>query len=86
MHSDSSSTAYQVRSMVCRQAHFDTPWYRTWDERMGLSAGKIVAVPPSIVLHRKFWEWAAIAQVLNERGMLGRGRNGLGFAVGTEPP
>jgi hypothetical protein len=82
---DVSTTAHQIRSMVCRQAHFDAPWYRLWDERIGLSYGKFSLVPPVIFLHRKFWEWAAIAQCLYERGMLAAGRIGLGFAVGTEP-
>ena len=36
-------------------------------------------------LHRKIWEFCFIAQALDERGMLARGRRGLGFAVGTEP-
>src|SRR5205823_11964481 len=36
-------------------------------------------------MHRKLWEWAYIAQTLEERDMLRPGRRGLGFAVGTEP-
>jgi hypothetical protein len=36
-------------------------------------------------LHRKLWEWAAISQALDERGMLADGKRGIGFAVGTEP-
>jgi SAM-dependent methyltransferase len=35
--------------------------------------------------HRKMWEWCAIAQALQERGMLAPGRQGCGFAVGHEP-
>ncbi len=35
--------------------------------------------------HRKLWEWCYIIQALHERGMLGPGRRGLGFAVGQEP-
>lgn len=34
---------------------------------------------------RKFWEWCAIAQALDERCLLRTGMKGLGFAVGTEP-
>lgn len=36
-------------------------------------------------LHRKLWEWCYITQALFERGMLRKGRRGLGFAVGREP-
>lgn len=36
-------------------------------------------------LHRKLWEYAAIAEALEARGMLEAGRKGLGFAVGSEP-
>ena len=70
MHLDGPTPAYQIGSMVCRQAHFNMPWYRNWDERMGLSVGKVVGLPPVIFNHRKFWEWAAVAQALEERGML----------------
>jgi SAM-dependent methyltransferase len=36
-------------------------------------------------MHRKLWEWCAIAQSLQERSMLQAGRSGMGFAVGHEP-
>lgn len=36
-------------------------------------------------VNRKFWEWCAIAQALDERCMLRTGKRGLGFAVGQEP-
>lgn len=36
-------------------------------------------------LHRKLWEWCAIAEALEKRGMLQNGKHGLGFAVGREP-
>jgi hypothetical protein len=35
--------------------------------------------------HRKQWEWCFILQVLSEAGVVGDGRRGLGFGVGTEP-
>jgi len=35
--------------------------------------------------HRKWWEFCFITQVLHERGLLGEGKRGLGFAVGREP-
>ena len=40
---------------------------------------------PPMVMHRKLWEWAYICQALEERGMLAKGKRGLGFAVGREP-
>ncbi len=36
-------------------------------------------------VNRKFWEWCAISQALDERAMLRSDINGLGFAVGREP-
>jgi hypothetical protein len=35
--------------------------------------------------HRKMWEWCAIAEVLDEAGLLTGDREGCGFAVGHEP-
>lgn len=37
------------------------------------------------LFHRKLWEWVYILKSLNQRGMIARGKKGLGFAVGTEP-
>jgi hypothetical protein len=34
-------------------------------------------------LHRKYWEWVYVANALTD--LCGRGRRGVGFAVGTEP-
>jgi len=38
-----------------------------------------------LTMHRKQWEYVYIIQALYERGMLEKGKRGLGFAVGTEP-
>jgi hypothetical protein len=65
-------------SIVCRQEHFETEWYRAWAARFMFGAD-------GPQYHRKRWEWAAIAQTLEERGYLRPGARGLGFAVGTEP-
>lgn len=35
--------------------------------------------------HRKLWEYCYVVQVLEKNGLLGTGRAGLGFGVGTEP-
>ncbi len=75
-----------LTSMVCRRAHWDTDWYRRWDPIFtGSSPTGEHFVPPRVVYHRKVWEWAAIAQALEERGMLAPGTRGCGFAVGREP-
>lgn len=75
-----------LNSMVCRYADFSQSWYRAKEQELkirdiyrGHSATEFDFVG------RKFWEWCAISQALDERGMLEPGRTGLGFAVGTEP-
>jgi SAM-dependent methyltransferase len=70
--------ARALTSTVCRFEHFETDWYARWASVFGFP------VPPATRLHRKHWEFCAIAQALDERGMLGPGRNGLGFAAGRE--
>lgn len=59
---------------VCKFRDFSTEWFASWSKRIS-DEGK----------HRKAWEWAVLAQVLEERGMLYEGKRGIGFAVGTEP-
>jgi hypothetical protein len=73
-------------SMVCRYADFAESWYKSQELNLmirrifaGHSAEKVDFV------NRKFWEWCAIAQALDERCMLRTGMKGLGFAVGREP-
>jgi hypothetical protein len=75
-----------LTSMVCRRAHFDAPWFARWNA--GFIAdppGDALRMPEGVRFHRKWWEWAAIAQALDERGMLRAGHRGCGFAVGREP-
>jgi hypothetical protein len=78
--------AQNLRSIACRYVDFASPWYRNQEDQLkirdiyrGHSASQVDFV------NRKFWEWCAIAQVLDERGKLNLGSQGLGFAVGTEP-
>jgi len=71
-----------LKSTVCRYEHFLSPWYRKWAEVMDLWPG---LNPEGPVGNRKIWEWCAISQALDERGMLQSGKTALGFAVGTEP-
>lgn len=76
----------RLTSLVCRRAHWDTPWFARWHALFADAAppgGHFV--PPHIAFHRKVWEWAAICQALDERGLLAPGMKGCGFAVGREP-
>lgn len=65
----------QVRSRLCTQAQLSEPWFKRWCDAMG--------EPP--LAHRKTWEFAYIAEVLNSLGQLTLGRRALGFGVGREP-
>ena len=65
----------RCRSCLCTQAQLESPAFRWWAERMGMS----------FRLHRKLWEFSYVAQVLYEYGMLTPDKRGLGFAVGQEP-
>jgi hypothetical protein len=60
----------------CTRDRIESPNFRYWAARMALKPGG---------LHRKAWEWCFITQALHERGKLGVGTRGLGFAVGEEP-
>src|SRR6266542_2731592 len=65
----------RLHSCPCTQEQLESPTFRWWIEQVGLGHG----------LHRKLWEFAYVAQALYERGVLGPGKRGLGFAVGQEP-
>jgi len=73
-------------SSVCRYEHFLSDWYQCWAPRLKLVRPVIDSNGSAVALvQRKDWEWCAIAQALEERGMLAPGKSGCGFAVGTEP-
>ncbi len=74
-----------LTSMVCRSEHFRSDWYGEWAPALPLAVYGIDTAPQPQRPHRKAWEWCAIGQALQERGMLQAGRTGCGFAVGTEP-
>ncbi|WP_158258438.1 methyltransferase domain-containing protein [Rhodopila globiformis] len=74
-----------LTSMVCRYADFHQDWYVRWAEAMGLEVSIRDTKAEERNTHRKAWEWCAIAEALQERGLLRPGRSGIGFAVGTEP-
>jgi hypothetical protein len=69
-------------SIVCRYDHFLTDWYARWATAIGFNVSDRES---PIHVHRKVWEWCAIAQALYERGLLAAGKRGCGFAVGREP-
>jgi hypothetical protein len=62
-------------SRLCRQDEFETPHYA------GLCSA--LRLPPGDY-ERKNWEYFFIARALQEEGLLGPGRAGLGFGVGKE--
>ncbi len=64
-----------LRSRLCTQDQFQTSQYIYWCRQMH----------ELYRFHRKQWEFCYIAQALYERGMVGPGKKGLGFAVGLEP-
>lgn len=72
-----------LRSCVCTQAHLESESFRKWATILPPVRPQVIRAAPH--LDRKLWEWCYIAQALEERGMLTRGKSGLGFAVGTEP-
>jgi hypothetical protein len=72
-----------LTSVVCRYEHFRSEWYLRWAHTLGYPS--VVDTVDTSGSHRKIWEWCAISQALEERGMLQPGKVGLGFAVGQEP-
>jgi SAM-dependent methyltransferase len=95
----SPHTSVTIKSMVCQYEHFKASWFHRWNQEVhpdawfrGWNEDVYRKVYPdgaltsaSTKLHRKPWEWCAIAEALWERGFLENGKTGLGFAVGTEP-
>jgi SAM-dependent methyltransferase len=77
------STDHAIFPSVCRYEHYRSAWYRKWAERCGYPVPDDDTDPTS--LHRKTWEFTAILQTLEQRGLLAPGKKGLGFAVGREP-
>lgn len=86
-----------LSSKVCQQIDFGTGWYHHWRDQIAAAAPELDPASREVwepiwrgmadnkTLHRKLWEWCAIVQALSERHLLGEGKRGLGFAVGTEP-
>jgi hypothetical protein len=71
-----------LRSSLCTQRALESPAFDAWVRALDPWA---VKPDGSLLMHRKVWERAFIAQALAERGLLAPGKSGLGFAVGQEP-
>mgnify|MGYP001182247361 CR=1 FL=1 len=65
-----------LSSAACNSVQLKSPSFQQWMGKLGR---------PSMLMHRKVWEWAFISQALEERGMLQPGRNGLAVAGGKGP-
>lgn len=63
------------RSELCKAKDYQADWYKHWCNQLGEKPN----------FHRKQWEFVFIMQALWERGCIAPGKNGLVFAVGTEP-
>ncbi|HET6575462.1 MAG TPA: class I SAM-dependent methyltransferase [Fimbriiglobus sp.] len=72
----------RLKSSLCTQAALKSPAFVEWVRRIDPGHVRPDGTPK---MHRKLWEWCFIAEALGERGVLGPGRRGLGFAVGREP-
>ena len=70
-----SALPIPLTSSLCQQVHFCLDQYRFWVRQL--------KDKPRFL--RKQWEFFFIAQALFERGMIQRGRKGVGFGVGQEP-
>jgi len=79
------STSARLGSSICRQSDLTTPWYLNWIKTIANGApeldidkkavwGAVWAGMRGKWMHRKLWEWAAIAEALAERGMLQAGK------------
>ena len=74
-----------LTSTVCRYEHFETDWFRRWQGFYLNGINADLWQRDETDFHRKHWELAAVTQALYERGLLGAGNRGVGFAVGGEP-
>src|SRR4051812_21887414 len=56
-------------SKLCRYADFQQAWYLRWAETLGLEQNSATTEPDRRNIHRKAWEWCAIAETLQQRGL-----------------
>lgn len=64
-----------MKSQLCTQEKLASRLYQDWASLFGTPNH----------MHRKIWEWVFISEALHSYGALQPGREGLGFAVGSEP-
>ncbi|WP_426141768.1 methyltransferase type 11 [Pseudomonas sp. DWP3-1-2] len=64
-----------MKSQLCTQEKLASTLYQDWATFFGTPNH----------MHRKIWEWVFVAEALRSNGFLRPGREGLGFAVGSEP-
>jgi hypothetical protein len=65
-----------LSSVVCRYEHWSEDWFKAWSKRLDY--------PSDGQIHRRIWEFCAIGQALEERGMLRPGKSGICFAAGRK--
>lgn len=75
MQANAQDSNLPLTSRLCRQEDFAEPWFRRWCDALHLKP----------LLHRKIWEYAFVAQGLQEHGSLQKGTRGIGFGCGEEP-
>lgn len=63
------------RSELCKAKDFKAEWFKRWCNELSETPN----------FHRKQWEFVYIMQALWERGCISEDKQGLVFAVGTEP-
>jgi len=78
-----TSDGSKLKSSVCRMQ--DLLDNKKWLNDMGKNLTHPHLPESDCLMNRKAWEYVFITQALYERGMLTKGKNGLGFAVGKEP-
>jgi len=72
-----------LHSYAVSSAHFDHPDFLRWEAL--ISARPVPLAPPLPFKHRKMWEFALIAAVVDGCGLYRPGARGIGFGVGSEP-
>lgn len=79
-----TGTPAALVSRMVRSGDFRAAWFEAW--RPWFRSVSANGIPlGGDFLHRKEWEFIAIAEAFRECGMLQSGRRGIGFAVGREP-
>lgn len=75
MPADSSVQCSRITARLCTERDLRSAWYAVWLARFRWD----------LKLHRKYWEFGAMAEALAHAGCLAPGKRGLGFGVGREP-